>query len=376
MTLATRALFTGAFPYVPPSRFAEAITSAPDGGWTHVTEPKAFTHEGVVYFCFVDGDDGDVKVGTNDGTTTTLVTVGTAPEVDLHDAPSIIARADGRLVVAWSGHDAATISMRISDDPWDISSWGSTVSLDAALGGAAYTYCSLVLLGSTLYLFYRDWLSGTNTGRVCYSTSSDGGETWAEQTVLASQSGKVPYFVVDCDGSRIDIAVSTDQPANSTASIHHLYTTGSGWLAADGSSLGSPTFTVSSLPTVFSGLTGWPGSIVWPSISYMVDAGSEWEYRVADWDGSWSHATVAGVGRDDISLAVCSLSDDGGRLYGSRWNGSAMELWRWDRELAWAPFFVADGITPARIHGDSRILFLRGTYTTYLDNSLAVWLGR
>lgn len=390
MAVATAALFTGAFLSAEPRGLVKTLTTAPDGGWTQVIEPRAIERDGILYFAFIDGDDGHVKVGSWDGETTTLFTVGTAPEVDTHDAPSIHIRAsDDRLMVFWSGHLGSAMNMRISTNPLDVSAWGAAVDLDAQLGGTAYTYPSIVqLLGETndpIYLFYRDHFGGA--GRMCYSTSTDGGATWAAQTVLASQSGVTPYFVVGSDGdARIDIAISTGHPLSEPpASVHHFMRSGGAWKEADGTALGSPTFTVSALPMIAAG-PGWPHGIVTdgPTVAYTIDDVTT-TYYVTTWTGSaWESVELADGGalvsnENPMTAAIT----DADTVYADVLVGSRLELQKWDRGSGWRMIPVTDGssvdnIYPARIHGGTqrRILWLRGTYTSYLDNSLAVRVGR
>lgn len=396
MAVATAALFTGAILDAPPRGLVAALTTAPDGGWTQVIEPRAIERDGSIYFAFIDGDDGHIKVGSWDGEVDEAgdpvivsTTVGTAPEVDTHDAPVIHIRdSDDRLMVFWSGHLGSAMNLRISTNPLDVSAWGAAVNLDAQLGGTAYTYPSIVqLLGEAndpIYLFYRDHFGGA--GRMCYSTTTDGGTTWAAQTILASQSGVTPYFVVGSDGdARIDIAISTGHPLTEPpASVHHFMRSSGAWKEADGTALGSPTFTVADLPQVAAG-PGWPHGIVTdgPTMMYTIDDVTT-TYYVATWTGAWESVLLEDAG----ALVANSLPMDGALIdadtaYATVKVGSRLELRRYQRAAGWDSMPVTDGssvdnIYPARIHGGTlrRVLWLRGTYTDYLDNSLAVWAGR
>lgn len=363
-----------------------ALTTAPDGGWTQVTEPHAVEHDGILYFCFIDGDDGHIKVGTWDGTTTTLLTLNTAPEVDTHDAPTIHIRAsDLRLMVWWSGHNGPELWQRISTNPLDISSWEARVDLDAQLGGTAYTYPSVVqLLGEAndpLYLFYRDTTAGP-VNRIVYSKSVDGGTTWAAQTVLLQQTGRRPYAVVDSDGdTRIDIAVASGNPlTDDPVSVHHLSRSGGAWSA------GTPPFTVTALPVIYDGAEGlgWANSIITngarPTVGYIYLADGETHYRIAD-APDWDPIEVADAGAllSEAEATVIALTDVD-TAYASVKVSGVYELQRFDRAADWTAHPVTassaeDNIFPVRVHDGAslRVLWLRGAHTSYLDNSLAVW---
>lgn len=392
VSVATLAAFTGALADAPPRRGVVALTTAPDGGWTQVTEPKAVYRDGVTYFCFIDGDDGHVKVGEFDHSTeaVTLTTVGTAPEVDTHDAPSLIIRpSDDRLVVWWTGHNGGNFYQRISTNALDSTAWGSATDLDSSLGGTAYTYPSGLILGSTIYLFYRDATDANATGRVAYSTSTDGGATWAAQTVLVEVSGKRAYFVVDTDGSRIDIAVTNGHPVgDSGINVYHLYLSGGNRYQADGTQItASLPLGTADLPLVYDSTVdgkAWPSSILsgsTPTFTYEVFVSGENSYRMARYDAGWTLTTIAGSGSTlEGASGHATLDDtDPDVVYASVHDGTTWTLRRYVVGGSWTPISVSGDIYPARIHdapADRRVLWLRGTYTTYLDNSLAVMAGR
>lgn len=392
MTVATAAIFMGAIADASPRRSVVALTTAPDGGWTQVTQPRAIHRGGVTYFAFIDGDDGDIKVGEFDHSTeaVTLTTVGTAPEVDTHDAPTITIRpSDDKLIVWWTGHNGANFYQRISTNALDASAWESASDLDSSLGGTAYTYPSALILGSTIHLFYRDAIDANATGRVAYSTSTDGGATWAAQTVLVEVSGKRAYFVADTDGSRIDIAVTNGHPVtDSGVDVYHLYLSGGNRYEADGTQItASLPLGADDLPLVYDSTAdgkAWPSSILSgasPTFTYEVFVSGQNSYRRARYDAGWTLATIVGSGSTlEGASGHCALDDsDADVVYASVHDGTIWTLRRYVVGGGYTPVSVLGDIYPVRIHDaptDRRILWLRGTYTTYLDNSLAVIAGR
>ena len=318
------------------------LTQEPDGAWTQTTAPKAIYHLGVMYFGFSDGD-GVVKVGSWNGTTTTLFSVGTTGIGDNHSAPSILIRAsDSRLMVFWSAHDGPAMYMRISTNPLDVTSWGSTVNLDSQLGGADYTYPSVVQLTSEandpIYLFFRDHPNAV------YSKSTNDGATWSALQVLAAPTaGRWCYHVIDSNGTdRIDVGISNGHPINQAppTTTHHLYWNNGSWRSADGTPLGSPPFAAGSLPLVDAG-NGWPHSInvTGPTMGYTVDTiGGTTSYYVATWNGaSWDKALLG----DSNSLvsdgnAVAMAMADGDTAYATVINGGKHEMYMFTRGSPWA----------------------------------------
>lgn len=381
--LATRALLTGTFAAPPPS--AVALTSSPDGGWTQVIEPRAIHHDGVTYFGFIDGDDGHVKVGAYTHSTGNVDIVQIGDEaVDTHCAPVLCIRADGRLLVWWSGHNGPSMYQRLSTNPLDISSWGDTVDLDTALGAALYTYPSAFRMDDgTIHLFFRDRTAPT-TGRLAHSTSTDGGATWATRDWLVQESGHGLYFVMCSDGERIDIAVNSDL-GSGLGSVYHLYLEGGGAYLSDGTPISTP-ISPFDLSLVYDGTSdpGWPSSIFpGPVIAYTVDTGSDVSYRVARYASGWTSATVGAANAALVDPAPSPSLVDADTMYAPVKVGSYFELHRFalaaETETAITSGSSVDNIYPARVHGGTpwkRVVWLRGTYAgAESTNALQIMIG-
>lgn len=289
------------------------ISSAPNGGWTGIPDPKVFVASGKAFLGWVDSTSGENEFAAYDlaaQTLSTPVALGTGladdGPPDNHNSGSIIARSsDGRLVAAYAGHFDTTPRVRISTNPYDATAWGSEYSTFSG-SGFATTYCTLVQLDSgTIYLFWRDEPGGgTNTGRLAYSTSTDGGATWSAMTLLATGgSGKIPYWRIGSNGTRIDFLITDDHPGNVSA-LYHFYMTASGRFKTDGTSIATALpITVSDMTLVKSNAEGavFPFGVGWDGAPYGVLqvslSGSDSSTRTARWrSGAWQLDTVASAG--------------------------------------------------------------------------------
>ena len=151
------------------------------GGWTWYGEPKAVYHEGThkrTYFGWVNQNDGIVRVAMFDHETNETVVhiMNTVYGADDHNHPSIIVRPDGRLLVFYTGHGGASMSVAISRDPEDISIFSQDTEMFQEGG---FVYPNAVFLSDEgpngrFYLFFR----GLNNDP-CWIHSDDWGLTWS-----------------------------------------------------------------------------------------------------------------------------------------------------------------------------------------------------
>ncbi len=250
-------------PVRPASSGATSFTlTGPAKGWAGFDEINSCVYyNGNTYFGFVD-NAGGIHVGSYNHATkmVTLSPVIVTIIPDVHCTPSVIVRqSDQKLVIACSPHDtvpAVHMYVAVSTNAEDVSAWGSATDIKTSLGGSSYTYPKLVQLSGEsgkIYLFYRDEQSGGATAAIAYSTSTDGGATWAAQTTLYKNAGThQPYWGIESDDvSRIDF-VTTDGSAaagDATASLYHFYYTGGSRYKSDG------TLISASLPLAPSNLT-------------------------------------------------------------------------------------------------------------------------
>lgn len=406
MTL-TRLLLVagGGSTFAPPVLGVETVASAPNGGWTGIPDPKFPVAGGKLFLNWVDGVSGSTEYAHWDIASATLSTPvalgsGLADEgpPDNHNSGSVLVRAsDSKLVAAYAGHEDTRVRVRISSNALDASAWGSEQVINPGYGGH-YTYCSLVELGSTLYLFARSIPSpGPGaTGKLIYATSSDGGATWGSWTVLlAAAAGKIGYWRISTDGTYIDFF--TIDAAFVSSNLSHFRMNGSGRYTSDGSTISA------TLPLAYSDLTlvksNGEGAVAMLGNSYAADgspaavmmiatSGYDNSIRVARWSGSaWVVTEVAqadGVlGGNQFASGAAIVRDDPTVVYVSRLVGSKFEMFRYrstDDGTTWAGTQLTTGSAKDNawvdtVTGDDSTVeaaWLYGDYTSNLDYDFGV----
>ncbi len=249
-------------PIRPGSPLSFFPLASPAKGWTGADLiASCVYYNGKTYFGFVDLG-GAIRVGAY---THSSRTVAISPAIvtiipDVHCTPSVIVRqSDQKLVIACSAHNltpSVQAYIAISTNAEDVSAWGAPNNITSTLGGTSYTYMKLVQLSGEsgkMYLFFRDEQDSQANAALCYSTSTDGGATWAAQTVLYKRTGgHQPYWAIETDDvSRIDFIAADGSSAagDADASVYHFYYTGGSRYKSDG------TLISASLPLAPSNLT-------------------------------------------------------------------------------------------------------------------------
>lgn len=374
------------------------VASAPNGGWTQIPDPKVVVVGGTAFLGWVDGTSHDVEYAQWDIASEVLSTpvalghllVDDGPP-DNHNSGSILVRSsDSKLLAAYSGHADDRVRLRISTNPLDATAWGSEQVVNPALGTCTYTYQTLVEEGGTLYWFTRCHLTATNTGRLAYATSTDGGATWSSWTLLLTgASGKVPYWRIWSNGAgRIDIFTTDDSPTSS--SLYHFYidTASGNRYQSDGTLIAtSLPIGVADMTLVKSNAAGavwswgncWDGSRPATVLMRYVSA-SDNEVMVARWTGSaWqvdAVATAGGVvtGNQYASGAAISKTDPN-LVYMARKVSGVFEMYRYrstDDGATWTGSQLTSGsahdnIWPDSVTGggrDMEAVWLYGDYTS------------
>lgn len=309
-------------------RAIRTLTSSPHGGWTQIQDPKATHHNGATYLVWTNGLTGDLEIGKYvhaTGVTTTHVIAaafepGTLDSgIDNHSSPAVIVRTSDHKIVVVAMHHAETDGpyVFISSSAEDISAFGAAIRPDSSIGAAQYTYPVLYQMNDgTIWFFFRDYISGTTTGRLSYSTSTDGGATWSARTVVyTGATGKVPYWRIVSDGSLIHVFATDDVPTASPTG--HFYID-----SADGKCYTSAGVEITATkPFGYSSITQVHAATCWswgasvdslgrPACVLMVDVGSDNAIKVARWrSGSWQVDTV--------------VSSVGGQLTGNQYGSGA-----------------------------------------------------
>lgn len=298
-------------------------------------------YNGKTYFGFID-QDGNVRVASY---THATGAVAVSPAVvsgltaDAHTTPSVLVRSsDHKILLAVAPHNTAHMYVAVSSSAEDVSAWGAASDIAATLGITNCTYANLFQLSGEsgkIYLFYRDFQSGT-TNVLAYSTSTDGGSTWAAQTSLYKNTGKQAYWVIASDDTaRIDFCVDDGTASNGdTASAYHFYYTGGSFYKTDGTLIGVATpFAPTNLTKIYDGATNGsvrvPYSIVGgasPVIGlaaydaagsgqpekywYVTYSGSSWSAHLIDTSGSTPSASFSegGVAVDHLDTTIVYVS--------------------------------------------------------------------
>lgn len=399
---------SGGIGYNPVGSLASwTISSAPNGGWTGIPDPKVFVASGKAFLGWVDSTSGENEFAEYDLTAQTLSTpvalgTGLADDgpPDNHNSGSILARSsDGRLVAAYAGHFDTTPRVRISTNPYDATAWGSEYATFSG-SGFATTYCTLVELTSEgkLYLFWRDEPGGgTNTGRLAYSTSTDNGATWSAMTVLfTGGTGEIPYWRIGTNGTdRIDVFTTDDHPGSSS-SLYHFYITGGARYKSDGTLIStSLPLTVSDFTLVKNASEGsvFPFGACWdgaaPACAFQVNlSGTDSSTRTARWrSGAWQLNTVASAGgtiSGNVFAPGASIHKTNPNvLWMARLVGSFFEMYRYttaDDGATWTGTQVTSGSAAhnawpdTATHGGFALeaVWLYGTYTDDTNFSFGV----
>lgn len=279
------------------------LSTAPDGGWSWFGDPRAVysISANKTFFAWVAGDSGDVSVKAYSHASETVsaeTILHAALEVDDHVYPSLLVRSDGKILAFYSPHLGSTVYKRLSTNAGDIGSFAVEVSLDAQLGGTAYTYPSPLLttqaddtIEDAIWLFFRDHVAGVAGWK--YAASSDGGNTFSGTTHLHS----LTYSKIATNGDRIDVFCS-DHPLDGATKVYHLYRENAAWHKSDGTIITGLPFDGLDLTTIYDG--GLDNVWVW-DIAYGAD------------------------GYPRVTFVRFASTTDHRYMYG-RWTGSAWEV--------------------------------------------------
>lgn len=393
VSLARRLLLSGGSSAIPlPS--LDALTSSPNGGNNPWMVPGAYRYGDVVVGGYVDGS-GSVECFTYTESTATVGgphTIHASFETDAHTSPALIRRSsDGKILAFYCLHNAGTLNLRVSSSADDPSAWGSATNLDSQLGGTRYTDLQVhELSDGTLFLFYRDEPSAGTDSRWCWSTSSDGGSTWAAQTVLYRINSTRSYVISykDPASDRIHF-VATNGASSGYTKLGHWRMDGLtlARTKSDGSTISA------SLPLTFTDVTeAYSGSgdvfmshIAFGSDGHPVFVGWEaLDYIYRRWTGSaWTGSVIAACGtgfsyNNDSSYQPWGIALDDGdpnTVWLMRDSGGNPSAWRYRTTDGGASFGGQNlGATGGEVHtmipvrnpGSLRAYYPVGSWTDYV----------
>lgn len=325
-----------------------------NGAWSWFGDPRGLYHEGQrkqTYLGWVDNAGSIfVSVYNHVSRTSQKVKLHDRLQRDDHANPSLLMRADGRLMVFYSPHSGTKMYYRIADNVEDISSWGPEKTIPPNPPGSSnYTYPNPVQLSAENGRIFLFWRGGNNP---TYSTSGDGGGTWATAKTLFSVPGQRPYVkVVSNDRDEIHFTLTDGHPRNApNNNVYHFYYKSGGFYRSNGTFIKS----VSQLPLLLSEFTrvydaASGGSKAWtwdialdatgkPAITYAnFPTDTDHRYRYARWDGTaWRNHEVTRGGsfianptEPNYSGGIVLDGKNPNIVYLSRQVGSAWEVERW-----------------------------------------------
>jgi hypothetical protein len=182
-------LFAAAFLLNCNSRPGEKIIKlTDDGAWCWFSDPRAVYFEGKfrrIYSGWMD-HEGNLVIGYYDLDSDSVKTRNLHPglEKDDHCNPSILVTDEGRLMVFYSRHAAASpIYLQVSKNPEDIETWEERKDLylnDSTryLGlFNSYTYSNIFRLEAENNRLFLTWRGMDFKPNI--SSSADGGDTWS-----------------------------------------------------------------------------------------------------------------------------------------------------------------------------------------------------
>jgi len=183
-----------------------------------------------------DGQDGNgytqyiFQLDHSTGTITKF-RIGDTNEFDDHNEASFIVRnSDNKYVAAFTDHNVPRLKFRISSNAYDISAWGSVITLTSTQVGnsdGAFTYPQIRQKSDgTLYCFFRDVDPVTFNGWA-YIKSTDGGATWGNYLKFTGATGSgginMTYAITAQDGDNIHFIQSDNGQSLVGNVIVHFY---------------------------------------------------------------------------------------------------------------------------------------------------------
>jgi hypothetical protein len=212
-----------------PVHPSEIIELAPDGVWTWYNDERAVVHGGKIFAGYVTSR-GKVKVSSYDLATRRVAQsepLNSWTQADDHNNPSILALADGRLLVLYARHFGTAFQTRTTLNPGSVSAWEEEKKYDPQV---QITFSHL--LGLTLenqdnpngriFNFTRAYVLDP-----CLTYSDDNGASWSDliHMVESTVARSSPYTKMSGNGrDRIDMILTDGHPRNrSENSIYHCY---------------------------------------------------------------------------------------------------------------------------------------------------------
>lgn len=330
----------------PPFAWQELLPT-PGGAWPTVNMTAAY-YNGKTYFGYC-APSGEIHVASYDHTSyavTISPAIITGFASDTHNGPSVLVRSsDHKIVIAVGSHTTGIMYRAISTNAEDVSAWGSATNINSSLGATYVSYANLFQLSGEsgkIYLFYRDNSTGAVVdAKLVFSTSTDGGATWAAQTTLYTPpSGRAPYWSIDSDSvSRIDFAVTDGAVINNTvANLYHFYYTGGAYFKSDGTLItaGLP-LAASNMTQIYDGVTNGVMSTFigiacdGPTVAFLAAnvggyATSPFNLWYAKYSSGWSPHNFDNTNYNGFQGGITVDRSDVSRVFGGKYDSNLSQI--------------------------------------------------
>lgn len=313
-------------------------------------------HNGTTFFSYIEGGgDGVIAAYDHDSglLETNTVFSGLDTDADDHSPPTLLIRnADNRIIAFASEHHDDTLRWKISDDPEDISSFGSESTTTTTKNGLSYPQpTQLANEDDKIRVFYRSY-NAKDDREWRYVESTDDGDTFGNEQTLRENFVSADYIVnpytlpYSDEKSQIHfLSMNYEQIAEGGTpnDIYHWYYEDGEFFETDGTYIkdeGNP-LTSSDEPTTIdpsNDVNLWDialdsnGNPIVVYVKYK-DYDTSHVYRYGHWDGSeWSTHEIV---------------DSGGPLPeadGREWYSYGVRLNQSDPSIVYAAEEESDGV--------------------------------
>ncbi|MFA9389007.1 MAG: BNR-4 repeat-containing protein [Prolixibacteraceae bacterium] len=214
---------------------SEIVELTNDGTWCWFSDPRAiYNDENNTLITGYVSENGDVialqyNLETSEKSSTILYE---NLEIDDHNNPAFLQRADGRYLAFYTKHHNTGLYMNMSLDPDDASEYGNAMLINPngkadleKYGDDRYTYANPMMLkneNKRIYLFGR-WIGFKPN----MSWSDDGGNSWSDSRVVVCPEpfswGQRPYVKYFSDGlDKIHMVFTDGHPRDeATNSVYY-----------------------------------------------------------------------------------------------------------------------------------------------------------
>lgn len=299
--------------FLPAQQRAENyLTLSKDGAWCWFSDPRAVSHNGILYAGWTSST-GDLTVASYNYATGEIKNTVVVPDfqADDHTDPSLLFLPDGRLMLFFTKHNGG-FYYTTSTKPEDISGFVEVKYIDM---GRMQCYSNPVMLSeenNRIYVYFR----GGRDWKPSYVYSDDLGKTWSSPKAFVAKPGASiynrPYTKVVSDGkASVHFAFTDGHPRDEAYnSIYYLKYEHGKFYDAAGNLMGDTTalpVNQNEVPKVYDGTKTLVRSWIWdialdkdgnPVMVYAVfPEESKHIYHYVGWDGqSWQNNKICDAG--------------------------------------------------------------------------------